>query len=94
MIYLVVSPRSPDYFFPPWFTNEALLDEIDEALAVVGPDRPPTWRAIDESLAEEAAFIPLYTDFSYPQLFSSRVGCQIFLPLYSGLVDLGSLCLR
>ena len=94
MIYLVVSPRSPDYFFPPWFTNEALLDEIDEALAVVGPGRPPTWRAIDESLAEEAAFIPLYTDFSYPQLFSSRVGCQIFLPLYSGLVDLGSLCLR
>ena len=23
MIYPVVSPRSPDYFFPPWFTNDA-----------------------------------------------------------------------
>ena len=37
---------------------------------------------------------PCTRTFSYPQLFSSRVGCQIFLPLYSGLVDLGSLCLR
>ena len=94
IIYPVVSPRSPDYFFPPWFTNDALLDQIDEALTVVGPGRPAAWREIDENLAAEAAFVPLYTGFSYPQLFSSRVGCQVFLPLYSGLVDLGSLCLR
>ena len=66
MIYPVVSPRSPDYFFPPWFTNEALLDEIDEALTVVGPGRPPAWREIDESLAEEAAFVPLYTGLQLP----------------------------
>jgi ABC-type transport system substrate-binding protein len=93
-IYPVVSLRSPDYFYPHWFQDKAVLDQIDAARAVIGPGRAAAWTNVDRTLADTAAYIPLYTLYNFPQLFSARVGCQSFVPAYSGLLDLASLCLR
>jgi hypothetical protein len=38
--------------------------------------------------------IPLAVDNSPPQLFSARVTCQTFLPMFFSLVDPTSLCLE
>ncbi len=93
-IYPVVSPRSPNYAFPTWLDDQPLFDRIDAARATSGEQRVRAWSAIDADIVDGGAFIPLYTESGFAQLFSQRVGCQTFLPLYDGVVDLGSLCLR
>jgi ABC-type transport system substrate-binding protein len=93
-VYSVVSPRSPFYFWPVWFEDEELFDRIDAAREVTGAERPAAWAAVDDETSAQAAFVPLSTLLSRPQLFSGRVGCQAFLPFFSGMVDLGALCLR
>jgi hypothetical protein len=37
--------------------------------------------------------VPLTTTLRTPQLFSERVGCRTFPPLFNGIVDLTQLCL-
>jgi ABC-type transport system substrate-binding protein/class 3 adenylate cyclase len=92
---LIASPRTPGYFYPPWFTDEAALDAIDEADATTGDARADAWRAVDERLStEEVPLVPLFTLPGVPQLFGADVGCQVYMPPFQGLVDLSGLCLE
>jgi peptide/nickel transport system substrate-binding protein len=92
---LIASPRTPGYFYPPWFSDEAALDAIDRADAMTGDARADAWRAVDDRLStEDVPLVPLFTLPGVPQLFAAEVGCQVYMPLFQGLVDLSALCLE
>lgn len=70
-------------------------DRIRAAYAVEGRARSAAYRRLVAAmfrLAPPAAVYGLQN--GPPQLFSSRIGCQVFRPQDSGYVDLAALCLR
>jgi hypothetical protein len=48
--------------------------------------------AVAAALERRAYYVPFAT-FYVPELFSARVGCKVFEPVYFG-VDLAALCLK
>lgn len=65
------------------------------AQRVTGPARAPTFWALDSKLSRVDVPAAVFASvLGRPVFFSERVGCQRFLPLYDGLPDLTSLCIR
>ncbi|MGL6280143.1 MAG: ABC transporter substrate-binding protein [Gaiella sp.] len=77
-----------------WFTDPVWVARIRQAAVTTGPARVAAYRRLDAALqAGPVPLVPLSSTLRAPQLFSERVGCRQFLPLYGGLVDLTQLCL-
>jgi ABC-type transport system substrate-binding protein len=77
-----------------WFTDPVWVTRIRQAAATPGPARVAAYRRLDAALQEgPVPLVPLSSTLRTPQLFSERVGCTQFLPLYNGIVDLTQLCL-
>lgn len=66
-----------------------------EARRVAGPDRARVFARLDRRLArEDVPLIVLAAIGGRPVFFSERVGCHTFLPMFGGMPDLTSLCLK
>ena len=81
-------------FYPAFFTDEKWLGEIRRVARIKGEARARAYRQLDLDLARgPIPMTALVVTTSPPQLFSSRVTCQTFLPMFFGLADPTSLCL-
>ena len=69
-----------------------------DKLAVVAyaPERSEvTYGRLDRSMMLTSPPVAVYSALhGQPQLFSSRIGCEVFRPQDQGLVDLAALCIR
>jgi ABC-type transport system substrate-binding protein len=93
---LILDPVGSGFgFYPKFFTDRAWLARMRAAARLRGDARLRAYRRLDTAVTTgPVPLAVLYYTNDSPQLFSSRVGCQTFLPQIAGLVDLGSLCLR
>ena len=89
---------SGDWLFPipPDGTPEPSWKRaIHEAREVAGPDRARVFARLDRQLArEDVPLIVLAAMGGRPVFFSERVGCKTFLPMFGGMPDLTSLCIK
>ena len=86
-----IDPRHPTYNFS-HFNDPAYNRRLDAAARLSGPARYAAYARLDADLASKAApmiafGVPLDRD-----LFSARIGCQIYQPIYG--IDLAALCIR
>ena len=95
-----------DYPDPAQFLNVVLLSgqagtlddpeytrKLEAAARLSGPARYLAYGKLDVDIARnEAPWIP-YSNPSSRDFFSTRIGCQVFLPAYSSM-DLAALCIR
>jgi serine/threonine-protein kinase len=72
----------------------AWLRAAEAARRVTGPRRTQVFRALDRRISEVDVPVAVHTQhLGVPLLFSDRVGCRRYLPLWDGLPDLAALCL-
>ena len=91
---MILDPRAKSGFFPPFFQDQRWLEQIRAAAARRGEARVRAYQRLDRALADgPTPVIPLAVDNSPPQLFSARVTCRTFLPMFFSLVDPTSLCI-
>jgi ABC-type transport system substrate-binding protein/class 3 adenylate cyclase/streptogramin lyase/tRNA A-37 threonylcarbamoyl transferase component Bud32 len=91
----ILDPQEGAGFFPLWFQDARWLAEIRGAARLRGDARVRAYRRLDRELTSgPIPMIPLAVDNSPPQLFSARVTCQTFLPMFFSLADPTSLCLE
>jgi serine/threonine protein kinase len=91
----IFDPEEGLGFFPLWFEDGHWLAKIRGAARLRGDARVRAYRRLDRELTSgPIPVIPLAVDNSLPQLFSARVTCQTFLPMFFSLVDPTSLCLE
>jgi peptide/nickel transport system substrate-binding protein len=69
-----------------------LAGSLDRARRLSGQARYAAYRALSVEIAREAAPWVPYAVGSARDLFSARIGCQVFQPVYG--MDLGALCTR
>jgi ABC-type transport system substrate-binding protein/class 3 adenylate cyclase/tRNA A-37 threonylcarbamoyl transferase component Bud32/DNA-binding beta-propeller fold protein YncE len=85
----------PNFWGVPQAPRPAWLTAALAAQRVTGPARAATFRALDRRISR--VDVPLAVTMSQlgrPVFVSERVGCLRLLPLYSGLPDVASLCLK
>jgi class 3 adenylate cyclase/ABC-type transport system substrate-binding protein/tRNA A-37 threonylcarbamoyl transferase component Bud32 len=69
--------------------------EATEARRVTGPKRVEVFSQLDRRLARTEVPLIVYAAVGgRPVFFSERVGCHTFLPMFGGMPDLTSLCLK
>ncbi len=69
--------------------------EVTAARRLTGTDRVRVLRQLDQRLARTAVPLIVYTaQGGRPVFLSERVGCKTFLPMFGGMPDLTSLCLK
>jgi ABC-type transport system substrate-binding protein len=74
---------------PPWERT------VTEARRVVGPSRVKAFERVDQHLATvDVPLIVYAAEGGRPVFFSDRVGCHTLLPMFGGMPDLTSLCLK
>lgn len=77
------------------YSDAHFLRLMRAAYKVQGAGRAAAYRRLDTQMFLQSPPAAVYaTMLGSPQLFSSRIGCQVFRPQDSGLVDLAALCLR
>jgi ABC-type transport system substrate-binding protein len=77
------------------YDDPQFIREMRATYRTQGPARAAAYRQlVTQMLLHSPPAAVWATIPSSPQLFSSRVGCQIFRPQDSGLVDLAALCIR
>jgi hypothetical protein len=59
---------------------------------VTGPARDTAYATLDADLARNAAPMAALGVWPYRDLFSPRIGCQKYQPLYG--IDLAALCVK
>jgi DNA-binding SARP family transcriptional activator/ABC-type oligopeptide transport system substrate-binding subunit len=69
-----------------------LARELERAARLSGPARYAAYRSLSLEIARDAAPWVPYAVGSSRDLFSARIGCQLFHPVYQ--MDLGALCIR
>jgi len=75
-----------------YYDNPLYNKRMASAARLVGASRYRAYGVLDtEMMRNDPPWVPLY-NYSARRLFSKRVGCVIFNPVYG--VDLASLCLR
>ena len=77
---------------PGWFVGGRFERELERMRQLGGREREAAAGALDLELARAAPAAALVSE-NYTELFSARMGCQKFQPLYYG-VDIAALCLR
>jgi DNA-binding SARP family transcriptional activator/ABC-type transport system substrate-binding protein len=77
---------------PGWFPGGRLERELERIRQLDGREREAAAGALDLELARAAPGAVLMSE-TIAQLFSARMGCQKFQPLYFG-VDIAALCAR
>jgi hypothetical protein len=77
---------------PGWFAGARLQRELERIRGLGGREREAAAGALDLQIARAAAGAVLMSE-TYAQLFSARIGCQKFQPLYFG-IDIAALCTR
>ena len=75
-----------------YFNDPAYNTKMDAAASKVGEDRDAAYAALDEDLARNVAPLAAWMVPNNIDLFSSRVGCHLYQPVYG--MDLAALCLR
>ena len=76
----------------PSFRDPLYRTKLAAAARLTGPDRFLTYAKLDQQLSSEASPWVVYGNASAHELFSARVGCQMYSPLYG--TDLAALCVR
>jgi peptide/nickel transport system substrate-binding protein len=74
------------------FNDPSYNAELRAAALLSGPARYRAYARLDQTLAQNAAPMAAWGILASQDLFSARVGCQTYQPLYG--MDLGALCLR
>jgi ABC-type transport system substrate-binding protein len=75
-----------------YFNDPAYNRKMDEAAALTGEARDRAFAELDADIAGNAAPLVSWSVPNNIDFFSSRVGCQLFQPVY--FMALGSLCIR
>jgi DNA-binding SARP family transcriptional activator/ABC-type transport system substrate-binding protein len=75
---------------PGWFAGDRFERDLERMRQLGGREREAAAGALDLELARAAPGAALVSQ-TYSELFSARMGCQKFQPLYYG-VDLAALC--
>jgi ABC-type oligopeptide transport system substrate-binding subunit len=78
--------------FLPTFKDQAYRARLAAAARLAGPKRYLTYTRLDADLARHAAPFAAFGNLSTHDLFSARVGCHVFQPIYG--IDLAGLCIR
>ena len=78
---------------PVTFDDAGFRGRLDLARALVGEDRIPAYRRLEDELVREEAPYAAFGSFVAPQYLSPRTGCRIVQGPY-GSVDVGALCVR
>lgn len=74
------------------FDAPAWEKAIRHASTLTGSQRLAVYGRLDDALARAAAPVIAWSTQASRDLFSARVGCQVYQPIYG--IDLGRLCLR
>ncbi len=77
---------------PGWFRTRRFERKLERIRLLAGPDREAAAGTLDLEIARAAPGAVLVSE-TFAQLFSARMGCQQFQPLYFG-VDIAALCMR
>jgi hypothetical protein len=77
---------------PGWSPTRRFERELERIRRLGNPEREAAAGTLDLEIARAAPGAVLVAE-TYAQLFSARIGCQMFQPLYFG-VDIAALCLR
>ncbi|HEU4978730.1 MAG TPA: ABC transporter substrate-binding protein [Solirubrobacteraceae bacterium] len=81
----------------PWvrYGDQRFLRAMRRAQSVSGPARAAVYGSLDRAILRTSPPTAVFAAaHGEPQLFSARVGCQVFRPQDQGLVDLAALCIR
>ena len=91
----ILDPRDGLLLYPPWFQDERWLGRIRAAARLRGAARATAYRRLDLDLARGPLPVTgLAVNRSAPQLFSARVRCRTYLPMFNSYVDPSSLCVQ
>jgi DNA-binding SARP family transcriptional activator/ABC-type transport system substrate-binding protein len=77
---------------PGWFRISRFERKLERISRLGGREREAAAATLDLEIARAAPAAVLVSE-TFSQLFSARIGCQTFQPLYFG-VDIAALCLR
>jgi ABC-type transport system substrate-binding protein len=92
---VLLDPEAGLGFEPPFFTDPRWLARLRAAARFEGESRARAYAQLDLALARgPLPMVALDQVGSSPQLFSGRVRCHTFLPLFGGIADIASFCLR
>jgi YVTN family beta-propeller protein len=75
-----------------YFDDPSWTLRLDAAARLSGPNRYLAYAKLDADLARDAAPWVAFGNATAHDLFSRRMGCQVYQPLYG--MDLAALCLR
>ena len=75
-----------------YFDDPAAQRQLAAAARLGGAARNRAYGRLDVELARDVAPLAAYSSWSSTDLFSARVGCQVFEP--NNRMDLAALCLR
>lgn len=75
-----------------YFDDVSYTRKMDEAASLTGDARATAYAELDADIAGNAAPLVAWAVPNWIDFFSSRVGCQLWHPVYN--MDLAALCLR
>ena len=75
-----------------YFNDPEYNRKMDEAASLTGDERAQAYADLDADLAGNAAPLAAWSVSNNIDFFASRVGCQIFQPVY--FMDLAALCIQ
>ena len=77
------------------YRDRHYLARLRATYLVGGAARGTAYGRLDTEMFRQSPPAAVYaTVRGTPQIFSSRIGCQVFRPQDNGLVDLAALCIR
>jgi serine/threonine-protein kinase len=77
------------------YADPRYLHAMEASARLYGPARGHAYRRLETQMFRNSPPAAVYAVMSGPpQIFSSRIGCEIFRPQDGGLVDLAALCVR
>jgi peptide/nickel transport system substrate-binding protein len=77
------------------YADQRYLRQMRAAATLSEPARSVAYRKLEVDMYRNSPPDVVYAvQLGPPQIFSSRIGCQVFRPQDNGLVDLAALCLR
>jgi ABC-type oligopeptide transport system substrate-binding subunit len=77
------------------YDDPRYVARMRDAYDVTGGKRAATYRTLATDMMRDSPPSAQYAAARRPpQIFSKRVGCQVFRPQDDGLVDLAALCLK